>query len=151
MELAWERWHVLWPDVEPLMREHHAEIGEAREFSPDTGAFGAMCEGGMLKTLVARDGKTIMGYIMWFISNALDSQRVRVATQGPWYVTPRARNTGLGLKLLRGSFGALREHGVASLYLHHWHHGAGPGLEAIFTRLGAKPVESVFSLSLGGV
>jgi hypothetical protein len=79
----------------------------------------------------------------------LESNGTLIASQGPFFVAPPHRKSRAGILLLDFSVEKFREFGLDNVLLHHWVGGAGERIGKKFARMGAKPLESVWSLWLG--
>ena len=150
LELNFEPWINIEDEMMPLMALHHQEVGIARPvaFRPDVEQARALCEVGALVTTTVRQGGNLIGYCMWFITFDLESCGTTIASQGPFFVAPPHRKSTAGLRLLDFSVAKFREIGISNVLLHHWVDGAGERLAKKFARMGAKPLESVWSLWL---
>lgn len=152
-ELTIERWATFWPEAEPLLRDHRAEVDPESVrsgFSVNVPIAEALDAADALLILSAREGplRTLVGYCLWTLGPSLDSATL-LATQGPWFVRPDRRASPLGLRLFARSLVVLREMGITRALPHHWATPAGARLGAYFTRLGAVPLETTYSLWLG--
>lgn len=151
LTIARESWTDFWPEAEPLLASHRTEV-EASSPAPfvvDTGLAAQLDAVGALVLVTARQYDKLLGYCIWTIGPNLESAGLLVASQGPWYVMPEHRASPLGLRLFHESIAILRLAGVHQALPHHWTGGAGQRLEKLFLRMGAKPLETVYSLWLG--
>lgn len=147
IELRLEPWNMIWPEAKPLMARHHEEVHERDSrmpFKPALQVAQALQEAGVLKIVTARSAGQLVGYCIWYLSPDLESEDVLVASQGPWYVLPEWRASGVGIRLVRESVRHLRDAGASLILLHHW--ANNPRLGMVFGRLGAKPLETVYEL-----
>jgi len=151
LELNFESWATIEDEALVLMEQHHREVGIARpvEFRPDTAQARVLCAAGALATATVRKDGKLIGYCMWFFSSDLESVGMLIASQGPFFVTQAERKSRAGLLLLDFSIEKFREFGIDNVMLHHWTGGAGERLGKKFARMGAVPLESVWSLWLG--
>ncbi len=151
IELMKESWLDIWPECEPLMRAHDEEVGlaDARvPFEVDEDAAGKMDQAGMLHILAARTiTERLIGYAIWYLVPNLSSRGVRLAAQGPWYVTPRFRDHGVGGRLWIQSISDLRQMGIKIVHVHH--SAREPSLGKFFVNIGAVPIESIYALWIG--
>lgn len=151
LRIELERWGEFWPEARGLMKEHHEEISpEDRKgkFNPDFMMASQMDLMNVLMIVSARENEVLVGYCLWYLSTDLECAGMMIASQGPWFVTKGARKSTIGLKLMNTSLEALRARGVHSAMLHHWAKSQGVSLRKFFDRLGASPLETVYSLPL---
>lgn len=149
-----EPWIDVRDEIEPLARAHFNEVaGELepkRQFGLDRGVMETLAKLGVLRVWVARVNGQVAGYCTWNISNDPESNGMLMADQGGWYVTPRYKQAGLGLGLLRAGLAGLKSAGVQNVLLHYRMAGRGDArLGHVFRRLGAVPHESRYSLWIG--
>jgi hypothetical protein len=151
-QLKREAWATFWPDAEPLLRNHRAEVDPeamSAPFEMNVPLAEMLDACGALVIFTAREGPlaSLVGYCIWTLGPSLESATL-CATQGPWYVRPDRRMSPIGLRLFTRSLGALRELGVQRALPHHWATPDGERLGAYFARLGAKRIETTYSLML---
>lgn len=153
VELRRESWAEFVDDAVSLLATHRAELDPHAPipYSLNSTMFSAIDRVGALVIIAAREDEdeTLIGYCIWTLGEALDCVAT-VATQGPWFVRPDRRQGGLGLRLLEESFKTLRALRVDRAIPHYW---PQPGqdssrIAALFSRLGATPLEVSFSLWL---
>jgi hypothetical protein len=137
-----------WPEAEPLMRAHCAEVKActAEEFSFDLPQAKALEGAGALLIATARESGRLIGYCVWFITKSLITCQ-KIALQSGWYIDPSRREGTLALELFRRSLAWLRQSGAVECYPHFWN-DSPPRLSSFFSRLGARPAEIVYRMKL---
>lgn len=143
-------WNEIWPQCEHLMYLHYCEVRQSSllPFEVDHETVGELERLGLLVVAAAfKDEEELVGYSIWTISPSLESKGNLVAMQGPWFVYEPYRGA-VGKRLWDCSIGQLKEKGIRVALPHHWMHGEGPRLGRFFERLGAKPLELSYELSL---
>lgn len=149
LRIETESWNRFWPESQLMLADHRAEVEpQAREpFQVNVPLCEAMYEAGAMSITSARSEGALVGYSLWYLSPSLDSLSL-CATQGPWYVLPSWRKGSLALRLFKASLADLRTRGIVRALPHHWTDGAGERLGRYFERLGAKKLETTYSLYL---
>jgi len=112
----------------------------------DHGTILTLENAGMMQTLSASVSGHAVGYCIFFISPSLESCGNLCATQGPWFVHPEHRQSGLGLRLWHSSMKRLKERGVKQVLAHRYE-GSPEGLAKFFDRKG-KRFAQVWSIVL---
>jgi hypothetical protein len=144
-ELRNERWREFECEIEPLARAHYWGLYKDRmapPFAIDYHSFRTLdLAGGLLASTVREDGE-LQGYCLWFLGPNLLSAGRLVAHLGPWFANKQ------GLELLRFSLQGLRDAGVSQCFPHRYVE-SDQRLDKVFERMGARPLEFVWELSLG--
>lgn len=153
MRLSVERLATFWPDSEPLMRMHWEEVGK-RHATPFRFALErarAIDASGQSVICTARTlGGQMVGYCIWYLTENVICEGVKLATQTGWFVDPAWRGRGVGIRLFQLAMDELRKRGVEGAYPHYWVDAQdSQQIAAWFSKLGAFPVENVFYLPLG--
>lgn len=153
LTLAAERWAEFWPEAQPLMLAHHLELADEGTrrgaFNIDYVKASQLDLMNILVIVSARDAGELVGYCLWYIGSDLECAGTMTGSQGPWYVKPSHRKGTLGLNLFKASVAILKSQGIVQLFPHHWERGGGARLGSFFKRLGAVPLETVYSLWIG--
>jgi ribosomal protein S18 acetylase RimI-like enzyme len=111
------------PEVEPLMRQHYAEMTDrlanaghaVSPYNPRWDAYFAANDGGdLLHFVIRHDGKAV-GYSGVYIAKDMHNQDL-IAQEDTIYVTPEHRN-GCGRKLTQHIMAALQKGGVKRAYM----------------------------------
>ncbi len=143
-------WATLWgsggSDLFDLHRKEILEEDPRLPYSMNHGMIFGLEDAGMMQTLAARIDGHAVGYCIFFISPSLESFGNLCATQGPWFVHPQHRDSGLGLRLWHSSMKMLKGRGVRQVLAHRYE-GSPEGLEKFFDRKG-KRFAQVWSIIL---
>lgn len=144
------RWADLWAGGgKELFALHRMEILEEDPrlpYSMDHKTILALEDAGVMQTLVAALDGHAVGYCIFFISPSLESCGNLCASQGPWFVHPEHRSSGIALRLWHKSMLMLKGRGVKQV-LAHCYTGSPEGLEKFFDRKG-KRFAQVWSIIL---
>lgn len=151
MSIQVEKWNQLYPDCLPLFAEHKAEIGETRiPYNPDIEKAAVLDKSGRLLIITARDeNKKLQGYLGFFMDTSLECKNLLLGTQMLWFVTKTARQGGVGIKLYLEAIKQMKGLGVEYIYPHRWLTVDSSDLDKFFLKLGAVPLEYVYSLRIG--
>lgn len=150
VEVKISSWNSIWPECEELMFEHWKEVRENKEHLPfevDTKGVAQLSDLSLMRVIEARESGKLVGYLIWFLTPALESAGNKVATMGPFYVVPESK--GAGWKMWQLGLDLLRRVGVKVAYAHH--SAFGPRQEAaqiLFKRSGGKLFELKYELVL---
>ncbi len=153
VQLGRESWQSIWPEVRGLTEAHSEEVDSGvesrREFKLDLEQLQAASDWGILRIYTARrpEGQ-LVGYLTWQISMDLESEGLKIAQQGAWYMAPGWPLAAA--KLFLFSLEDLRSIGVSCVFPHHRLQGRGTGLGRWFRWLGAKPLMHVYCLWIKG-
>ena len=151
LELTWESWSEFGPEGYRLMQEESEEYEAILGLEPldiNHEEMEQASAAGRLNVLCARDRGLPVGYFMIFISMDQEVKTQVIASQGPWYVKAEAKYYGLGLRLLDEAKTFVSGLGIKLFELHHPVVGRGARLEALFLRLGARPINRTYRLKL---
>lgn len=148
---ARERWKDIWPEVEPLARQHFEQDnppGTPRHglFDLDLEQFSLLDSSGQWLIFTARRAGRLVGYSTWTVLRDLECRGLLIADQGPLFVLPGQAS---GLVLYRTGLEYMRALGVWSIHPYHRVSGSGARLERYFTlRLGAKAIKIEYEMKL---
>ena len=151
LRLGVEPWESFWPDIAAKAASHHSdthrgEAYEGRAFDLDEAGFAGLAASGQLLICSARLNGRVVGYCLWVLGKALQARGTLVARQGPLYVEPG--NYGIAHKLLYWAREHLPSLGYREIEFQANVHGRSPGLGRALERLGARPVKTIYSLSV---
>lgn len=135
------KWDTLWiSGGKELFELHRQEIlseDPRLPYSIDHVMLFKLEDLGIMQTLVASIAGHAVGYCIFFISPSLESCGNLCASQGPWFVSPKHRAGGLGIRLWEKSMEMLKGRGVRQI-LAHKYEGSPAGLEKFFDRKGSR-------------
>lgn len=150
VEVKISSWSSIWPECEELMFEHWKEVREDKEHLPfEVDAEGAarLDDLGLMQVIEARESGKLVGYLIWFLTPALESAGNTIATMGPFYVEPDAK--GAGWKMWQLGLDLLRRLEVKVAYAHHSAFGPRQDVaKGLFERSGGKLFELKYELVL---
>lgn len=150
--IAREPWAGIWPEIEPLGRQHFAECNAGlspRPYAPNAQLMQLMSLAGLLHWWTARDADgRLVGYMSWSVLNDPESTGLVYADQGAWYIEDSGNSWGMAYELWHRALADLKLMSVRQLYLHHHLQGRGAHLGQFFERQGAAPMKTVYSLWL---
>ena len=150
VEIKISSWDSIWPECEELMFEHWKEVRENKEHLPfevDVEGVRNLARLGLMRVIEAREDGRLVGYLIWFLTPALESAGNKVATMGPFYVEPEAK--GAGWKMWQLGLDLLRHLGVRVAYAHHSSFGPRQDVaKKLFERSGGKLFELKYELVL---
>ena len=145
---ARERMHDLWPELEPLIREHWLEVAHYLDIplDPDRDAYNAMEDAGAVRAYTARIKGVLVGYVIYFVRPNLHYSGSKQAVQDVLFIAPEHRG-GLGFRLLRWSHERLRDEGVQVVYQHV---KVKPGLNfgPVLERMGYELIDNIYGKRL---
>jgi L-amino acid N-acyltransferase YncA len=116
-----EKWHENWPELEPIYRQHYADMTARLEkqgivyspFNPRIDEYFRASNGGYLISYVVRlDGKAV-GYCSVYLTNDMHNMDF-IAQEDALYVLKEHRS-GVGKKLVEYGLSDLRNRGVKRL------------------------------------
>ena len=102
-------------EIEPLLEREWQAAGEDHEnlpFDPNWDAYVALERAGALRVFTVRDGKRLVGHLVFAVSACLHSKTVRTATSDALWIEPDARRPGVAMRLFRFAEAWLRDEGV---------------------------------------
>ena len=152
LTISEEPFATAWADSAELRLEHEAEIGgtvrDGVPLKPNLAMFDALEAAGALLVMTVRSGnKRMCGYAVSIITPAMENAEHVQGYLTALFVDRDTR--GLGPRLVRASVDALRARGVREVILRAGVRGSGPKAGALYQRMGARPLGSVFSLMVG--
>lgn len=133
--------------MKELMAAHWEEIAshqDIRTLKPNVDVFTKMEEQGRLFTLFVMDGEEIAGYSVNILAEHLHSDTL-YAQNDAVYVSPAYRRSGAGIRLMKATERAAKEHGAQLLF---WHAKQGSRLESVLGRMGYGVLDVIFSKEL---
>ena len=155
LRFGWEHFCDLLdePNLDDLLRSHWLELGVHKDemsLDPDYARFVQLEEAGLFRVWTARDGKTLAGYMGWFIQPHLHYKSTLTAVEDLYMLAPAYRRGMNGVRLFATAFDALRELGVKRVICHSKEHFEADrgGLERFFARLGFERTDVIWSRML---
>jgi len=99
------------------------------------------------KVFTVRAGKTLVGYIPFYLQSHSHHATSLFATVDNYYLDPAYRRGGAGLDLFRRAFGAVTALGADAIVVHQKLHKAeaGSDIGKFFERLGFAPIETLYA------
>ena len=137
------------PNFHDLILAHHAELGVTKEacpLDPDYARAVACEDAGVFRAWTAYDGKTLAGYLAWFIQPHLHYKSTLHAVEDLYLLSTPYRRGMTGYRLFTTSLTALKALGVKRCILHtkvHFAHERG-GLDRFMVRLGFENTDSIW-------
>lgn len=147
MQIGQETWEEFWPEAAPLFAAHQVELTD-EPLEVDWKLAEHLCSVGAMVVVAARESGILVGYCLFYLSPALERRGTLVATQGPWYVSPKWRRGPTGIRLLREALRVVEGLGALRAFTHFWSR-SDPRLADLFTRLGGHLTETVYMIPLG--
>ena len=137
-------------EIKPLLESHYEEIALDRDvikLNPDYDMYKKLCDAGVMRIMTARDDGKLVGYCIVVIKYHLHYKDSLTAIDDIFYVSKDYRKGTTGVKLFIKTEEMLKGYGVQRVIMNtKLHHDVG----AIFTRLGYKETERVFTKIIGG-
>jgi hypothetical protein len=136
-----------------MLRAHWEELGEHKDEMPldtDYGRLIRQNRTGTYRVWAARDGKTLVGYLAFYIFYPPHHRATMIATDDGYYLDPAYRVGWNGVKMWRSALDALAKLGVIGVIGNdrlHFQMARG-GIGAIFRRLGGTPTDRLWWFSL---
>lgn len=105
-------------EIEGLTKSHFIEVAQFKdlEVDPDYEQYITLSGMGILKLFTLRNGRELIGYCIFCVSNSLHFKKEVIATQNALYITPKMR--GMGHKFLAYCDQRLEEMGVSKIFHH---------------------------------
>lgn len=155
LRFGWEKFRdlALEPNLSDLLKAHWAELAVHKDrmpLDPDFGRFQVLEDAGVLRVWTARDGKTLVGYMAWFIQPHIHYRSTLTATEDLFLLDPEYRRGLQGCRMFTTCFDALRDLGVKRVMVHskvHFEADRG-GLGVLFRRMGFEHTDNVWSMML---
>jgi GNAT superfamily N-acetyltransferase len=133
-------------DIERLMWAHWEEVAGNKDrvpLDPSWDQFEMLDKAGMLHVLTARHGHEMVGYVVHIVVRSMHYRSLMQAHDDAHYLAPEHRRGWTAVKMFRAAEEMLRRHGVNAVSYHTKNREdihRGP----VFTRLGYKPVETIY-------
>lgn len=141
------------PNLLDLLREHWEDLAVYKDklpLEPDLPRYRALEAAGVYRLWTARDGKTLAGYIGWFLQPHIHHKSTVLAFDDLYILSAPYRRGWAGIRMFTTCLDALKELGVTRVIMHskiHYQADRG-GLEPLFRRLGFDPIDTLWSRSL---
>lgn len=138
------------PNINDLLREHWRELGVHQTEMPLDPDYDRMCaldDAGVFKVWTARDGKTLVGYLAFYVQPHIHYKSTLTAVEDLYMLSASHRKGMTGYRMFVTAIEALKELGVRRIYLHtkvHLYKERG-GLGHFFERLGFVHTDNFFS------
>jgi GNAT superfamily N-acetyltransferase len=154
--MAVESFNITYPQMEPLYREHYAEMCARLEengqkcspYNPRLDEYRKAAEAGTLITIILRCHGAAVGYCNVYVTNDMHNHD-RIALEDTVFVT-KAHRRGIGKKLVLFGIDRLRERGVKRLMVSSM---TDLRMEKLWMRLGFKrlAVQMVYQFEVPNV
>tara|TARA_R100000781_G_C4077516_1_gene126599 strand:- start:48 stop:497 length:450 start_codon:yes stop_codon:yes gene_type:complete len=148
MQFATESLYDVMGECAPLLCEHWEHIAldkDTVKLNPDWDAYRFMQDHDNLHITTARQGKELVGYVVYIISRSLHFADETFADGHLFWLSPQHRRGIAGLKMFKHAEAALRDKGVTKVITKvTLHFDVGK----IFERLGYQPIERVYAKGL---
>ena len=138
------------PNIRDMLDEHWAELGVTKEddcpLDPDFERFIQLDDLGLLRVWAARDGKTLAGYLAWFIQPHIHYRSTLHAVEDLYLLSAPYRQGLNGYRFFTTAIDALRDLGVKRCIVHskvHFEPERG-GLVQFFARLGFVHTDNLY-------
>jgi GNAT superfamily N-acetyltransferase len=141
------------PNLPDLIRAHWDELAVHKTemvLAPNYQRFAELGDVGQFRVWAAKDGKTLVGYVGFFVQPHIHYQNTLTAVEDLFLLSAPYRKGGNGLKMFSTAIDALRELGVKRVILHskvHFEKERG-GLGRFFQRLGFEHTDNIYSRML---
>lgn len=151
LNFGWESCRIVFaePNFTDLIRAHWDELGITKAhcpLDPDLPRFVQLEEMGIFRVWAARDGKTLAGYLAWFVQPHLHYRSTLHAVEDLFLLSAPYRKGLTGYRMFTTAIDALREMGVKRCIVHskvHFEAERG-GLERFFRRLGFEHTDNLY-------
>lgn len=152
-EISIERGDVNWFEVEPLYRQHYAEMQarlardgiEISDYNPRLNRyFASFADGGLINYIVRFDG-AVVGYSNVYITHDMHNCDM-IAQEDTIYILPEHRK-GIGKKLIKFALADLQARGVKRMVISPV---TDTRVGKIFARMGFKTVAALMSYTFEG-
>lgn len=142
---AREKVQALWPELFPLFEAHYHEIAKYQdiELSPNTEAYEAMENAGVLRWYTARSEGRLIGYASFVVQRHLHYSKSLNATQDLVFLDPAYRGGRTGYRLMRYTEEQLKAEGV-QVITHHVKVGH-PALAGLLEFMGYEVMDLVYT------
>lgn len=138
------------PNIKDLILEHWRELAVHKDempLDPDYGRMLAADDAGLFKVWAARDGKTLVGYVAFWIQPHAHYKSTLTAVEDLYMLTASHRKGLTGYRMFTSAIAALKHRGVKRCYMHskvHWNKERG-GMAVLFERLGFVNTDMLWS------
>jgi GNAT superfamily N-acetyltransferase len=143
------------PNLRDLLAAHYQELavpgdGPLVPLDPDFNRYIQLEDLKLFRVWTARDGKTLVGYIAWYIHPHLHHRGRLCAIDELYWLAPEYRRGLIGYRLFSTAIAALKELGVFRIIVHAKVHFAQErgGLGRFFTKLGFQHSDDVYVMPL---
>lgn len=140
------------PELKTLLDKHYRELALNQDkvpLSPQWGAYAQREADGQLVYVTLRDDGRLIGYIILFVAPGLHYSTCLTAHMDILFVDPEYRNGSAKgvLTMLDAAKAELKRRGVQRWFMGTKIH---KDIGAVFKRRGFEPVETIYSLWIGG-
>lgn len=141
------------PNLEEMLRAHWQELSVQKDELPldtDYQCLVDQNDRGLYRVWGARNGKTLVGYLAFYIFCPPHHRGTLIAVDDGYYLDPAYRVGWNGVKMWRAALDALAQLGVKGVIGNdrlHFQKERG-GIGAIFRRLGGTPTDRLWWFSL---
>ena len=146
-----EKFHEIARELPPLFEQHYREIALDQKtvpLDPDWDRYFVLSLNGALVVTTARSGKTLVGYIFNLVGPHLHYRSTPHAEIEMFWLDPAYRGSSFALRWFRENEAHLRGLGIKKVGVATKNGYMGGRVGLIFTRLGYRPVETVWSKTL---
>jgi hypothetical protein len=107
-------------ELQGLLPLHYDELCVTKDFPlmPDYEAYGRLCVAGLLKCIVARSDKALIGYALFIVQPHLHYSTCKTAFEDIYFLRKDQRQGRTGIRLFQFAEAALREDGVNRIIMH---------------------------------
>ena len=146
--IAEEGFEAFYRDCPDMFERHCVLVGEhPRQFQMKNAALARRLEEmRRLQVILARSNGKVFGYLLTVIGPSLEEDGRLCATHTMFYAAEEF--PGLGLKMQRKALALLKARGVDEVFYHAGARGSGPRMGALYRRLGAGELGSIYRIDL---
>lgn len=107
-------------EMYPMWHRHHAEVAAYKDIvlNPNLAMYEACDKLGTLRIFTAREGSTLVGYQLFFVSPHPHSMQSIQAVQDILYIEKEYRKGLAGYKFIKWCVDALKKEGIQCIYQH---------------------------------
>lgn len=134
-----------WPHLFELHYEEIAQFKDVQQLDPDWEAYDRMEQSGKLWVMTAREGTTLIGYMVMFLSADLHYRKLMRATEDIHFILPEYRKGLLGYRMLVRMKQAMQDKGAHTITLRT---KANSDHGLLFERLGGVLHDKVYTIVL---
>lgn len=141
------------PNINDLLQAHWHELGVHKEqmpLDPDYEFMLKANETNFFMVWAARDGKTLVGYLAWWVKPHIHYKSTLTAVEDLFMLMPSYRQGLTGYRMFTTSLAALKARGVKRVMCNskvHFEEKRG-GLDKFFDRLGFQHTDNIWSRML---